>query len=162
MGIQRDVSAALLAAFLLSGCNQSSGGSAAASTQAFASTQSPQDVTGQLTQATAGNWDLVSNQDGSALYVSTSSFHLLGNGRVAIAQKITGKASNPDAATIDIVEYDCSTHTQTMVATFGLDADGKVVVPHSRMFRTSDAPATVLSPGMVAWTALEPFCKAAT
>jgi len=182
MGTLCKASAALLGALLLSGCNQSSGSSSAsaaprndcvfvrcnqvseepnaAPTQAFASTQTPEEVVKHLAQAVSGPWNLVTDQDGTTIYVSVSSYHLLNNGKVAIVEKLTGKASAPDPATADIVEYDCANHTQTMVATFGLDASvTKVIGSHSKLYHTSDAPVTTLSPGMVAWTALEPFCK---
>ena len=154
-----EASAALLGALLLAGCNQTAGEADAASAQAFASTQTAQQVAEQLSQAVSGAWDPVTDQDGSAIFVSPSSYHLLGGSKVAFAEKVTGKASAPDPVTINIVELDCADNSQTMAASFGLDADGKVVGAHAHMFRVSESPTTTISPGMVGWTIAEPFCK---
>jgi hypothetical protein len=150
-------SAVLLGALLLSGCNQSPGGAsaAAASTQPRASQENWQLAEGQ----NSGMWDLVAQApDGSRAYDAPSSYRIIDDHRVAIAEKLTGKASSPDPATIYINEYDCAQHTQTTIAYSRLDSAGKTVGGYK--YKPGESPPTNLSPGMIGWVVSQSICKA--
>jgi hypothetical protein len=103
-------------------------------------------------------WGLVTDQDGTAIYLAPTRYRLLSDGQIGLFEKFTGKASEPDAATVYFSEYDCSHMTTTNVLYYRLNAAGKVAGGHR--FQGSEIKRTNLSPDMAGWSISQPVCKA--
>jgi hypothetical protein len=144
-----------LGALLLSSCNQFSDGKSAAPTppQVVADAKS---IIAQK-KLDEQTWDLVSSDGGSNFYVSPSSYQILNDHTVEILEKVTGKASAPDPATVYVHDYDCRDSTGTPRGYWRLDANGKIV--GGAKLEGALSQTTALGPGIIGWAVSQSICK---